>query len=228
MQELTMNAFDMIAEPICFARQLHEHAHKVHQSVDLVPSLVDALLTGDYEKIRTLHEQMSRISDEASQTKLSLFDQIKNMQFHSVGGYAFSQYLACQDKIADVAQKFAALLVLRGTTIPDELHADFRAFAAQVAHVCEQTATLAESVSSPPESVPPATEAQNTLAMIQGIVEGNRHARQLGMQLARCACRLQERLSPVTVLFLDKYCATLYEAADNAEHTANHLRLMIR
>ncbi len=223
-----MDAFDMIAEPIFFAQQLHEHSRTVRQSVELIRPLVEALLAQDHEKITTLHEQMSGLTAEAGRIEVSLLEQIKNMHFHLAQEGTFSQYLDSQDKIADAAQKFAALLASRQTTIPRELHADFRAFVAQVVNVCTQAMMLAENLSAPPETTPPASEAQNTVETLQAIGEGNRQAKQLGMQLARCACRQEEQLGPVTILFLDKYCATLYEAADNAERTANHLRLMIR
>jgi uncharacterized protein Yka (UPF0111/DUF47 family) len=223
-----MDTFDMIAEPILFAQQLHAHAQGVRRSVEVVRPLVEALLAQDHEKIKSLHEQVSRIREQVNQTRLSLYDHIKSMHFDSVGGYAFNQYLTCQDKTAAVAERFAALLVSSGAAVPRELHADFRAFAAQVAHVCTQAAILAENISLPPESLPPAVTARNTFDAIQGISADNRRARQLGMQLAQGVCRLQERLGPATLLFLDKYCTTLYEAADNAEDTANHLRLMVR
>jgi predicted phosphate transport protein (TIGR00153 family) len=228
LQELTVDAFDMIGEPILFAQQLHEHASRVHRTVDLIRPLADALLAEDTEKIKTLQEQMSGIRDQVNQIKLSLYDQIKNMRFHSVGGYAFSQYLASQDKIADAAQDFAALLASRQTTIPRELHTDFQAFVAQIVNVCTQATTLAETLSAPPDATPPVVEAQNTAEAMQGVMDGNRRARQLGMKLAQCACRREQQLGAVTILFLDKFCAALYEAADNAEHTADHLRLMIR
>jgi uncharacterized protein Yka (UPF0111/DUF47 family) len=223
-----MNAFDMIAEPILFAQQLHEHSRTVRRSVELIRPLVEALLAEDHEKIGTLHEQMSGLTAETSRIHVSLLEQIKNMHFHSAEGGTFSQYLACQDKIADAAQDFAALLASRPTVIPLELHADFQAFVAQVVNVCTQAMTLAEALSAPPDVTPPAVEAQNTAQAMQAIIEGNRQAKQLGMALARGACRQEQQLGPVTLLFLDKYCATLHEAADNAEHAVNHLRLMIR
>jgi predicted phosphate transport protein (TIGR00153 family) len=223
-----MNAFDMIGEPLLLAQQLHEHANSVHRSVDLIRPLVDALLAEDHEKVKTLEEQMSGIAAETGRIKVSLLEQIKNMQFHSAEGGTFSQYLASQDKIADAAQDFAALLASRQTTLPRELHADFQAFVAQVVNVCTQAMTLAETLSAPPDATPPVVEAQNTAQAMQAIIEGNRQAKQLGITLAQCACRQEQQLGPVTILFLDKYCATLHEAADNAEHAVNYLRLMIR
>jgi hypothetical protein len=61
-----MDAFDMISEPVLFAQQWGEHSHRVYQSVELVPLLSEALLAQDEEKIKTLHEQISRITDEVA------------------------------------------------------------------------------------------------------------------------------------------------------------------
>jgi uncharacterized protein Yka (UPF0111/DUF47 family) len=223
-----MNAFDMIGEPILLAQRLQEHANSVHRSVDLIRPLADALLAEDREKIEALQEQMSGIAADTDRIEVSLLEQIKNMQFHSAEGSTFSQYLARQGKIADAAQEFAALLAARPTIIPRELHADFQAFVAQVVNVCTQAMTLAETLSTPPDVTPPVVEAQNTAQAMQAIIEGNRQVKQLGMKLAQCACRQEEQLGPVTILFLDKYCTTLYEAADNAAYAAHDLRLMVR
>jgi predicted phosphate transport protein (TIGR00153 family) len=223
-----MNAFDMIAEPLLFAQQLHEHSRTVHRSVELIRPLVDALLAEDHEKIKTLQEQMAGIRAEAGRIEMSLFDHIRNMHFHSAQGATLSQYLASQDKIADAAQRFAALLASRQTTLPRELHADFQAFVAQVVSVCAQAMILAENLSAPPDITPAALETQNTAEALQAIVAGNRQAGQLAMKLAQSVCRWEQQLGPVTILFLDKYCTTLQEAAGNAASAAHHLRLMIR
>ena len=223
-----MNAFDMISEPILFIRQLREHSNRVHQGVELIQSLADALLAEDYEKTRTLHEQMGRIRDEVDQSKLSLYDQIKEMHFHSAGGCAFSQYLACQDKVADSSQDFAELLVLRKTTIPIELHDDLRALVAQVINVSRRTMSLAEGFSSEVETVCTDTDAQSSLDAIRGIIGDHGQARQREMEFTRHLYSLEKQLDPVTVMFLDKYCATLRDVADSAERAAGHLCLMIR
>jgi len=223
-----MDAFDMISEPVLFAQQLREHSNKVHQCVELIQSLADALLAEDYEKIWTLHEQMCRIRDEVDQSKLSLYGQIKEMHFHSAGGYAFSQYLACQDKVANSSQDFAELLPLRKTTIPTELRDDFRALVAQVVNVGKRTMSLAEGLCSEAETVCTDTEAQSLLDAIRGIMDDNSQARRHEMEFARHLYSLEKQLDLVTIMSLDKYCATLREVADYAERAADHLCLMIR
>ncbi|MCX5639014.1 MAG: DUF47 family protein [Planctomycetota bacterium] len=179
-----MDALDIISGPILFVQQVHEHSKKVHQGVELMQPLVDALFAEDYEKIKTLHKQMSEIKNEADQIKLSLYDQIKDMHFRSAGGYAFSQYITWQDKVADSAMEFADLLMLRKTTIPVELRADFQAFVAQVVNISGQVMNLAEKVCSPAEDVLTEPEDRDTLDAIGRIIEGNCEVKRLAMEFA--------------------------------------------
>lgn len=223
-----MDVLDMISGPLLFVQQLHEHSKKVHRGVELMQPLVDALFAEDYEKIKMLHEQMSEVKNEADQVKLSLYDQIKDMHFRSAGGYAFSQYITWQDKVADSALEFADLLMLRKTTIPVELRADFRAFVAQVVNISGQVMNLAEKVCSPAEGVLTEPEDRDTLDAIGRIIEGNCEVKRLAMEFAQHFYSLERQLEPMAIMLLDKYCTALREVTNNAEHTANHLRLMIR
>jgi predicted phosphate transport protein (TIGR00153 family) len=223
-----MNAFDMISEPILFTQELREYSSRVHQSVELIQPLADALVAEDTAKIQTLHEQMSRTRDEVDRSKLSLYDQIKGMHFHSAGGEAFSQYMACQDKVADSSQAFAELLVLRKTTFPVELRDGFRALVTQVVNVSRRTMSLAEGLFSEAGTGCTDAEAQNSLDAIRGAIDEKGQVRQGETEFARHLYRLEKQLDPVTLMFLDKCCTTLHEVADNGEHAADHLRLMAR
>jgi len=223
-----MNAFDMISEPVLFVEELREYANRVHQSVELIQSLADALLAEDYEKIRTLHGRMSGIRDDVDQSRLSLYGHVRDMHFYSAGGDAFRQYMVCQDKVADSSQAFAELLALRKTAIPVELHDDFRALVAEVVNVGRRTMSLADGLSSEAEGGCTDAEAQILLDAIPGSIEDRGRVRQREMEFARRLYSLEKQLDPVTVMVLDKYCAALHEVADNAERAAEQLRLMIR
>jgi len=215
-----MDAFDMISEPLLFVEGLREYSGRVHQGVELIQSLTDALLAQDDEKTRTLHEQMVRVRDEVDQSRLSLYNQIKDMQYHSAGGDAFTQYMACQDKVADSSQAFAELFALRKTAVPIELRDDFRALIAEVVNVSRRTMSLVERLSSKLQTLCPDAETKDTL-------DDKGQAKQREMEFSRHLYSLEKQLDPVTVMFLDKYCAALHEVADNAERAGGHLRRMI-
>ncbi len=223
-----MNAFDMISEPVLFTQGLREYSDRVRQCVDLTQSLAEALLAEDYAKIQALHGQMSGMWHEVNQSRLSLYSQIKGMHFHVVGGDAFNQYMACQDRVADSLQGLANLLALRKTPIPAELRDDFRALVTAVVSISKRTMSLAEAAFSEGEAVCADTEAQNVLDAIRGTVEGKGQSRERETEFTRHLYSLEKPLEPAALMFLDKCSTMLHEVADNAEHAADYLRLMIR
>jgi uncharacterized protein len=221
-----MNMLDMISEPVLFAQEAYEHSRKVYQIVKQVPLLMEALLSQDFRRIRAIREDISKMRDETIQIKLSLYDRIKDMHFHSPGAYAFSQFLACQDGIAGSSLDFADVLTLREITIPVELQAGFKAFAAQVVDVCERAMTPAEVFSSETEAIPAEDELKKALNALRGVTESNKQAKRLGVRLIQRVQANEEQLGWSSTMFIDKCCAALQKLADDAEHTGDHLRLI--
>ena len=208
--------------------QLHEHAKKVHECVELLRPLTDALLAEDYEKIEQLHDVMSRTEHEADEIKTRLRDQISKLYFLSVGRDELSRFLAYQDDIADAAEDFAVVLVLRRTKVPEELKGDFMAFVEQVISVSEQLMALESELSTLAEAGFTGKEAEDVLQSIDRIGEEEWKADRLERRFARRLYDMEKQLDPVTILFFDKYCKTLSAVANNAERTAKYLRLIVR
>lgn len=222
-----MNTFDMISEPVLFIQGLYEYSHKVHQSVVLVQSVAEALLAEDHERVRVLREQLDGLRNEADLSKASLYGQIRDMRFHSAGGDAFSQYMACQDRIVDASQVCVEQMALRRTTIPAELRDDFRALVTEVVSVSGQVESLAQGLVAEAQVCGPEIEANDSFAAAGATGGDKNRVRSLETEFARRLYGLAEQIDPVTVMVLDKCRGTLHDVADNAEHAAEHLRLMI-
>jgi uncharacterized protein Yka (UPF0111/DUF47 family) len=47
-------------------------------------------------------------------------------------------------------------------------------------------------------------------------------------RFARKFYGMEDKIDPITIIFLEKYCKTLSAVANNAEKTAKYLRLIIR
>ena len=222
-----MGVLDRFFAPSPFI-QLHEHAKKVHECVELIRPLVNALLAEDYEKIEELHNVMSRTEHEADVIKTELRDKLTKLYFLSVGQNELSRFLSYQDDIADAAEDFAVVLVLRKTKIPEDLKAGFMAFVEQVISVSEQLMNLEKDLSKLAEAAFTGEEAENVLNAIETIGEEEWKADRLGRKFARSFYNMEDKLDPVTVMFLDKYCKRLGAVSNNAEKTAKYLRLIIR
>jgi uncharacterized protein Yka (UPF0111/DUF47 family) len=223
-----MNALEMISGPLLFVEHLHEQTRKVHQAVEMIPLLLEALLTSDHQRVTALHQQISEIRDQAKRIKHSLYDQFADMHFRSTGGYAVGQYIAGLDKVAESADAFADILVSRKSSIPIELHADLKALASKIAHMNGQILMLTESIWPPEESVPTEPQTRDVLDAIERIVEDHHQARQLRMEFYRHLHNLEDQLDPSILLYLDKSHTTLQETANHVEVAANLLRMVIQ
>ena len=222
-----MNTLEMISRPLLFVEDLREHAKKVHQAVELIALLTDALLASDHERVRHLREQVSEIRGQADRIKQSLYGQFKHLHFRGVGGYAVGQYIAGQDKVVESAETFAEVLVSRKTTVPTELHADLQALVDQVVQVSGQMLSLTGILWPPEETMSTDPEASDVLDAIERIVEGHRRARQLGMEFSRHLYGLEGQLDPTCLLCLDKWHTALREVASNTAHAADLLRMVV-
>ena len=208
--------------------ELHEHSKKVHECVELLRPLASALLTGDYEKIEELHNLMSKTEHEADQIKTKLRDRITKMYFLSVGRMELSRFLAYQDDVADAAEDFAVLLLLRKTKFPEELKTDFMTLIERVIGVSEHLLELANKLSILAEAAFGGKQAQQMLRAIEKIGEEEWQVDRLERKFARHFYDIEDKLDPITIVFLDKYCKTLGAVSNNAEKTAKYLRLIIR
>jgi predicted phosphate transport protein (TIGR00153 family) len=222
-----MGVLDSFFAPSPFI-QLHEHAKKVHECVELIRPLTDALLAEDYKKIEKLHDVMSKAEHEADEIKTELRDKLAKLYFLSVGQHELSRFLAYQDDIADAAEDYAVVLLLRKTKIPQELKTDFMAFVEQVINVSEQLMNLESEISTLAEAAFTGEEAENVLKGIKKIGEEEWKADRLERKFARHFYSMEDKLDPITIFFLDKYCKRLSVISNNAEKTAKYMRLIIR
>jgi len=222
-----MGVLDKLFSQSPFA-QLHEHSKKVHECVKLLQPLAMAVLAEEYDKIEDLHNLMSKTEHEADQIKNELRIQITKMYFLSVGRSELSRFIGYQDDIADAAEDFAVLCLLRKTKMPEELKEDFLKLVKQVIAVSEQFMILADKLATLAEAAFTGEEAEDMLVAVEKIGEEEWQTDRLERKFARHFYSLEDQIDPITILFLDKYCKTLSGVSNTAEKAAKYLRLIIR
>ncbi len=206
---------------------LGEHSKKVHECVELIRPLVDAFWAEDYDKLDELHNLMSKTEHEADLIKNELRDRISKVHFLSVGRSELTRFVGYQDDVADAAQDFAVVLLLRRTRIPQELKGDFRALAEQVIVISQHMMALAEKLSALAEGSFGSEEVQNMLVTVERISTEEWQTDRLERKFAKRFYGMEDNLDFVTIMFLDKYCKTLSRIANAAEKASKYLRLII-
>ena len=207
--------------------QIVEHTKKVHECVEMLRPLTEAIFEGNHERVEELHHEMSRTEHEADQIKIAIRDQLASSYLLSVGRPELMRFLTYQDDVADSAEDFAVVALIRKTTMPEELREDFMAFVEQVIKVSEHLLELAEELSLVAESAFSGKEAEKILQGVDQISQEEWKADKLQRKFSRHSYAIEDQLDPTTLRFYDKYCMTLSDVANSAEKTAKDLHQII-
>jgi len=206
---------------------LVQHTKKVHECVKLIRPLTEALVKEDHEEVHRLQDEVSRLEYEADMVKHEIREHLPRRYFLPVDRADLNNFLHCQDVIADSAEDFAVILIIRKTKIHPELATEFFAFVEQVLRVGDTLMAAAEELENLAETSFGGAEAKSVLDRISGLGEEEWKADRMQRKLSQHIYRLEDQLDPVTITFYEKILDALGAVANAAENTGELLRTMI-
>lgn len=206
---------------------LVQHTTKVHECVELVRPLIDALLNEDFARILELQDQMSRTEYEADVVKTEIRESLTKSVLLAVSREDLSRFLAYQDDVADAAEDFAVVLSLRETRVHDDLKEELRAFSEQVIKVSEQMLEMAHDLMRLAQASFSGRQAEKVLEGTTNLGREEWKADLLQREFARHCYKLESVLQPMDLVFYDKFCRTLSAIANKAENTGKFLHMLI-
>ncbi|MQY60702.1 DUF47 family protein, partial [bacterium] len=105
---------------------------KVKACVDLVRPLMDAFIKGEQEKVKDVARKIFKAEHDADMVKKEIRSRLPKSILLPVARGDILRFLKEQDNIADSAEDLAALLILRKTTVPEELREELKNFVDKV------------------------------------------------------------------------------------------------
>ncbi|BCO08247.1 TIGR00153 family protein [Desulfolithobacter dissulfuricans] len=204
-----------------------EHSKKVHECVELLWPLLEALIQEDYDTIHRLHSKMSRLEHEADLIKHDIRSFISQRYFLPVDRSDLVNFLARQEKIADLAEDFAVVLTLRRTTVHVEIQDLFLCYLNQVFQVSGTLLTAAVEFKNLAETAFGGAEARSILKLIENLGEEEWKTDKMSRKLSRAIYSLEGREDILNILFYEKMVIMLGSIANQAENAGDYLRVMI-
>jgi predicted phosphate transport protein (TIGR00153 family) len=182
---------------------LVEHTKKVHECVEMLKPLMEALVN---EEVR---EHMPR------------------RYIMPVERVELERFISSQDKIADKAEDFAVILTLRNTKLHPAIMDKFFEFLEQVFQVTGTLLGAAVELKNLAEVSFSGAEARHVLDILHSLNEEEWKADRLARSLSRDIYRLEGEVDPITIIFYEKMLLTLGSIANEAENAGDMLRTMI-
>jgi predicted phosphate transport protein (TIGR00153 family) len=206
---------------------LVEHTLKVHECVEMIRPLMEAVIAEDYREISRLQNKTSRLEYEADVIKHGVREHLPRRYFLPVERVELERYLGCQDKIADKAEDFAVILTLRQTKLHPAVMDKFFEFVDQIFQVTGTLLTAAVELKNLAEVSFSGAEAQVVLDLLTGLNEEEWKADRMARSLSQDIYKLENELDPITIIFYEKMLLTLGAIANEAENAGDMLRTMI-
>ena len=206
---------------------LVEHTKKVHECVEVIRPLMEALVNEDYDEIRRLQDRVSKLEYEADTIKHSVRDHLPRRYFMPVDRVDLERFISSQDNIADKAQDFAVILTLRKTKLHPHIMDKFFDFVDQIFQVTATLLNAAVELNNLAEASFSGAEAKIVLNLLKGLGEEEWKADRMARSLSKDIYSLEKELDTITIIFYEKMILTLGAIANEAENAGDMLRLMI-
>ena len=206
---------------------LVEHTKKVHECVEMLKPLMEALVNEDYEEIHRIQDKISRLEYEADNIKHEVRQHLPRRYFMPVERVELERFISCQDKIADKVEDFAVILTLRKTKLHPDVMDKFFDFIEQIFQVTGTLLGAAVELKNLAEVSFSGAEARHVLDILHGLNEEEWKADRMARSLSKDVYALEKQLAPITIIFYEKMILTLSAIANEAENAGDMLRTMI-
>jgi len=204
-----------------------EHAKKVHECVEMIKPLLEALVYENHLMIHDIQDRMSRIEYEADILKHDIREALPRRYFLPVPREELDGFLQCQEKMADYAEDFAIILMIRKTSLHPHLQDKFFTFVDQIFQVSGTLLMAAVELKSLAEVSFSGAEARQVLDLIKNLGEEEWKADRLARDFSIDIYKLESELDPLTIIFYEKMVLKLSAIANEAENAGDFLRAMI-
>lgn len=203
-----------------------EHARKIHECVNLIRPITEALLAGNLARLEELQQQMSETEYAADKIKDSIRQNLSRRILLPVSRDDILTFVRQLDRMGDDAEDYAVVATFRKIDLPAELREDFTGLVDKIIQTSESLLSLAEELARLQKDAFEGREAERVLAKVKEVCRLEWESDKMSRALARRYYSLPG-IEPLTVMILDKLCRTLTRIADHAENVGKSLRLMI-
>lgn len=206
---------------------LIEHTKKVHECVELIQPLIEAMLRNEFDKLEGHHNRIAKLEHEADVIKTEIRRGLGKSYFLPVNRSDLLHFLHTQDEIADAAEDIAVLCTMRDTRIPEVMHEDVLNYVRSAIQMSEQLLRAAESMNDLVESAFGGPEAEKVLMEVDALNRLEWEVDKSARRLLRKMFTIEDQISPIDILLCMKIFKEVGKLANHAENTGEDLALMI-
>lgn len=219
------NIFNMFGpSPI---RPLEKHMHKVHTCAKTLYPFLEAVIKQDWKKANTLHETIRQLENDADEMKKDLRLHLPSGLFLPVPRQDLLELLRKQDKIANMAKDIAGLIIGRKMQLPESIQVLYMPFLKCCIDASRQACKAINELDELLETGFHGNEVKIVEEMITKLDSLEHDTDEMLIKIRQGIFELENKLSPVDVIFLYKLVEWTGHLADSAQTVGGRLQLLL-
>ena len=208
-------------------RPLQEHMQASNEAAQHLPELVQASNDLDRARAREIRAAINEARDDAKKLKLSVRKHLPGSLFLPVPRSDLLELLAVQDLVAELALRFANVVVEREMHFPDSLNDPFLEYTSSCARTTQQALTAIQELDELLEVGFSGKEVKRVEAMLRELDKLEQRSSKQLLKLQRCLFKLESSLSPVDVMFYYRALELLSDLADAGDKVGERLQILL-
>lgn len=208
-------------------KPMQEHMSVAVKASSRLTDFFEAVIAGDWEKARSVQQEISDIEHQADDLKKQLRLHLPKSLFLPVPRSDLLELLSMQDRIANKAQDISGIMIGRQMSIPASLQQRFIEFVDSAQKTAEQALTAINELDELLETGFSGRELDIVENMIEKLDQYERTNDALQVEIRAGLFDLETELPPVDVIFLYKIIDWIGDLADRAQAVGSRLQLLL-
>lgn len=219
------NLFNMFGpSPI---KPIEQHMHKTYLCAKHLLPFFEAVLSYNWHEATQIRDTISALESEADVIKRDLRLNLPSGLFLPVSRTDLLELLRVQDKIANIAQGIADLIVSRQMLIPEELNKILLPFVTRCLDAVKQACKAINELDELLETGFRGNEVKVVNEMIMTLDEIEHDCDTRLTEIRHSIFLIEHKISPVEVMFLYKIMQWLGDLAEHAQTVGSRLQILI-
>ncbi len=207
-------------------RPMQKHMHASLECARATGPLVEAMIDGDLERLRSCRQEIDQLEHKADALKHDIRAHLPKRLFMAMERRDMLEILDYQDSIADRAQDMAELADMRGMVIPDSLQEPILCLVQASIATCEQASHIVNELDELVETGFRGREVERVEEMIVELGKLESESDRHGEDALRALFAIEDELG-LDTFFWYEWLEWAEKMADFAEKVGNRLRLLI-
>lgn len=206
---------------------IEEHMAKVHVCVKQLEPFFNAVVKNDWTLAEKLQRAIAQLEHEADNIKRDIRLHLPNNLFTSVSRSDLLELLSVQDRLANIAKDIAGIVLGRRMEFPAEITPLFMEFLNCSIAASSQANKAIHELDELLETGFSGNEIKLTEEMIAKLSTLEHDTDEQQIRLRQIMFNLEDKLSPVKVIFIYKIIEWTGQLADRARDVGDRLQILL-